>query len=164
CARENGKLRYDWPRGDVFAQKKWIGLKTNADGDIILCLGSSACSAPSNIANATAGDIGLEGGALTVGAIPVVGKVIKPSVTKSTLKRIKRLVTNLSDNSRQGNGLSQEKVEQLQRIINKAGGTLRNDGARGLRGSSAGIPHVQVEGLGRKIKNRHIWTQPDIDI
>lgn len=151
-------------RGNSAAQGEWLGLKINADGEIILCVGTSACASESNVANATAEDLGVEGVALGVSAIPVVGKAVKPSVTKATLKRIKRLIMNLSDNSRQANGLSQEKVEQLKRIVEKAGGTLRNDGIDGQRGSSAGVPHVQVEGMGGKMKSRHIWTQPDIDI
>jgi len=86
-------------------------------------------------------------------------KSVNKGITKSSRKRVKRLIKNLSDNSRQNNGLSQEKVDQLRRIVEKAGGKLRNDGATGVKGSSAGKPHVQTEGLGKSIDSRHIWTQ-----
>ncbi|MFA0813968.1 hypothetical protein, partial [Microbulbifer epialgicus] len=32
CARENGKLRYDWPRGDVFAQKAIVKFNYKTGG------------------------------------------------------------------------------------------------------------------------------------
>ncbi|VAW89998.1 hypothetical protein MNBD_GAMMA18-1387, partial [hydrothermal vent metagenome] len=86
-------------------------------------------------------------------------KSVNKEITKSSRKRVKRLIKNLSDNSRQNNGLSQEKTDQLRRIVEKAGGKLRNDGATGVKGSSAGKPHVQTEGLGKSIDSRHIWTQ-----
>ena len=89
----------------------------------------------------------------------VATKSTSKEITKSSRKRVKRLIKNLSDNSRQNNGLSQEKTDQLRRIVEKAGGKLRNDGATGVKGSSAGKPHVQTEGLGKSIDSRHIWTQ-----
>ncbi len=85
-------------------------------------------------------------------------------VTKSSLRRIKRLIQNLSSNSNKGNGLSQGGVNKLKRIVEKAGGRLRNDGAGGKKGSSAGEPHVQIEGMGGKIKGRHIWTEPGVKL
>lgn len=97
--------------------------------------------------------------------IPALGTITKftngasTEITKSSLKRIKRLLKKLSDNSRHNSGLSQEKTDQLRRIVEKAGGKLRNDGASGVKGSSAGIPHVQTEGLGKSIDSRHIWTK-----
>lgn len=95
-----------------------------------------------------------ETGAVTKGA--------SKEVTKSSRKRIKRLIKNLSDNSRQSSGLSQEKTDQLRRIVERAGGKLRNDGATGVKGSSAGKPHVQTEGLGKSIDSRHIWTKDGV--
>lgn len=89
----------------------------------------------------------------------IATKSASKEITKSSRKRVKRLIKNLSDNSRQNNGLSQEKTDQLRRIVEKAGGKLRNDGATGVKGSSAGKPHVQTEGLGKSIDSRHIWTQ-----
>lgn len=83
-------------------------------------------------------------------------------ITKSSRKRVKKLVKNLSDNSRQNNGLSQGKTDQLRRIVEKAGGKLRNDGASGVKGSSAGKSHVQTEGLGKSIDSRHVWTKEDV--
>lgn len=88
-----------------------------------------------------------------------VTKGASKEITKSSRKRVKRLIKSLSDNSRQNNGLSQEKTDQLRRIVEKAGGKLRNDGASGVKGSSAGKPHVQTEGLGKGIDSRHIWTK-----
>ena len=58
--------------------------------------------------------------------------------------------------------IGQMKVEKLERIVEKAGGSLRNDGASGVKGSSAGTPHVQTEGLGKKTDSRHIWTEPNV--
>ena len=57
---------------------------------------------------------------------------------------------------------SQGKKDQLNRIVEKAGGKLRNDGVSGKKGSSAGVSHVQTEGLGKKIDSRHIWTQENV--
>lgn len=48
------------------AQKETWGFKNNADGGLILCIGSSACSASSNIQNASTSQIVLEG----IGMIP----------------------------------------------------------------------------------------------
>jgi len=98
------------------------------------------------------------------GAIKNVSKLPKAikgttSITKSSRKRVKRLISGLSDNSRQNSGLSQEKTDQLRRIVNKAGGKIRNDGVSGVKGSSAGKPHVQTEGLGKSVDSRHIWTE-----
>ncbi len=92
------------------------------------------------------------------------GAAKKPEweITKSSRKRVKRLIKDLSDNSRQDNGLSQEKTDQLKRIVEKAGGTLRNDGTSGAKGTSAGKPHVQTEGLGKSIDSRHIWTKEGV--
>ena len=83
-------------------------------------------------------------------------------ITKFSLKRVKRLIKNLSDNSKQNNGLSQEETDKLKRMVERAGGRLRNDGVSGIRGSSAGKPHVQTEGLSPSIDRRHIWTQPGV--
>ena len=86
----------------------------------------------------------------------------KVEITNASRKRVKKLIKKLSDNSRQDSGLSQEKVDKLRRIVDKAGGKLRNDGVAGVKGSSAGRPHVQTEGLGKSIDSRHIWTQPGV--
>ena len=101
----------------------------------------------------------------------VVGKIVSRGVAKSasreitdsSRKRVKQLIKGLSDNSRQNDGLSQEKTDQLRRIVEKAGGTLRNDGSSGVKGSSAGKSHVQTEGLGSRIDSRHIWTQDGVE-
>lgn len=92
----------------------------------------------------------------------VVTKGASKEIPKSSRKRVKRLIKDLSDNSRQNKGLSQEKTDQLRRIVEKAGGKLRNDGASGVKGSSAGKPHVQTEGLGKSIDSRHIWTKDGV--
>lgn len=92
----------------------------------------------------------------------VATKGASKEITKSSRKRVKKLVKNLSDNSRQSNGLSQKKTDQLRRIVEKAGGKVRNDGTAGVKGSSAGKPHVQTEGLGKSIDSRHIWTKEGV--
>ncbi|MGK0184161.1 MAG: RHS repeat-associated protein [Halioglobus sp.] len=88
---------------------------------------------------------------------------VETSITKSSRKRIKRLIKNISNNSLQDNGLSQEKTDQLRRLIEKAGGQVRNDGVSGVKGSSGGRPHVQTEGMGKSIDSRHIWTEYGIE-
>ena len=60
--------------------------------------------------------------------------------------------------------LAQGKVKRLERIVEKAGGTLRNDGDSGIKGFSAGTPHVQTEGLGKKTDSRHVWTEPGVKL
>jgi RHS repeat-associated protein len=96
---------------------------------------------------------------LTKSGIKNAPKEVSKVITKSSRKRVKRLIKDLSDNSRKNNGLSQKKTDQLRRIVEKAGGKLRNDGASGVKGSSARKPHVQTEGLGKSIDSRHIWTK-----
>ena len=105
---------------------------------------------------------------VVAGTVAKLGKLVKAAkatksankeITKSSRKRVKRLIKKLSDNSRQNNGLSQEKTDQLRRIVERAGGKLRNDGISGVKGSSAGKPHVQTEGFGKSIDSRHIWTR-----
>ena len=87
-----------------------------------------------------------------------------PNVTRSSLNRIKTLIRSLSRDEAKASPIGQEKVDKLQRIVEKAGGTLRNDGADGVKGSSAGIPHVQTEGLGNKVDSRHVWTERDVKL
>lgn len=89
-------------------------------------------------------------------------KTTKSEITKSSRKRVKGLIKKLSDNRRQNKGLSQEKTERLRRIVEKAGGKVRNDGATGIKGSSAGKSHVQTEGLGKSVDSRHIWTEEGV--
>ncbi len=84
--------------------------------------------------------------------------VVKP-ITDSSRKRLKKLVTNLSK-SDNNPGLSQEKLDKLRRITNKADVNLRVD-LEGVTGT--GIrPHAHVEGMGSKIENRHIWLQEGV--
>ncbi len=83
-------------------------------------------------------------------------------VSKSTKTRIKNLTKSLSKEKRKENGLSQKQVDKLRKIVEKAGGKIRNDGTSGVKGSSAGVPHVHIEGLGGRIKRRHIWTQEGV--
>ncbi|MGB7304140.1 MAG: RHS repeat-associated core domain-containing protein [Burkholderiaceae bacterium] len=47
------------------------------------------------------------------------------AITNSSRKRVKRLINNLSKNDKQLQGLSQKKVDQLRRIVEKAGGKVR---------------------------------------
>ena len=86
------------------------------------------------------------------------------TITRSSLNRVKDLVRSLSTPAAREKPIGQMKVEKLERIVEKAGGQLRNDGASGVRGSSAGTPHVQTEGLGGKTDSRHIWTEPNVKL
>ncbi|MCI5209479.1 MAG: hypothetical protein D3910_11950 [Candidatus Electrothrix sp. ATG2] len=47
------------------------------------------------------------------------------------------------------------KLNQLERVVNKAGGKIRVD-LEGVKGTGV-RPHAHVEGLGSKIESRHIW-------
>ena len=94
-----------------------------------------------------------------VTGLPITPRKAVQQITKSSKKRIKKLVRTLSDNSRMNDGLSPKKTEQLERIVEKAGAKLRNDGTSGVKGTSAGKSHVQTEGLGSRTDKRHIWTK-----
>ena len=85
-------------------------------------------------------------------------------ITRSSLNRVKSLVRGLSRPEAKSNPIGQVKVGKLEQIVEKAGGTVRNDGASGVKGSSAGTPHVQTEGLGPKTDSRHVWTEPDVKL
>lgn len=113
--------------------------------------------------------LGADAAAMFLPFVPAVGgitiraaKDANNEITKSSLRRVKRLVKQLSDKSLQNNGLSQAKTDQLRRIVGKVGGKVRNDGVSGVKGSSAGKPHVQTEGLGKRIDSRHIWTRKGV--
>ena len=99
-------------------------------------------------------------------AIPGDGKAaqIGTRITRASLNRVKALVKALSRAEAKAKPLTQGKAEKLERIVEKAGGTLRNDGDAGVKGSSAGTPHVQTEGLGNKTDSRHVWTEPDVKL
>jgi RHS repeat-associated protein len=101
-----------------------------------------------------------------LGAIPGEGKAAQVGirVTRASLNRVKTLIKALSKADAKAKPLTQGKVEKLERIVEKVGGTLRNDGDSGVKGSSAGTPHVQTEGLGNKTDSRHIWTEPDVKL
>jgi hypothetical protein len=101
-----------------------------------------------------------------LGVVPGAGKgaQIGIKITRASLNRVKALVRALSKAEAKAKPIDQAKVERLERIVEKAGGTLRNDGAAGVKGSSAGTPHVQTEGLGNRTDSRHIWTEPDVKL
>ena len=113
-------------------------------------------------------NLGALGADLAAMAVPFVsggGLAVRAGnkgISKASRKRLKKVIKKLSDNSRQNKGLSQDKVNQLRRVVKKAGGNIRNDGVSGVKGSSAGIPHVQTEGLGKSIDSRHIWTKEGV--
>ena len=56
--------------------------------------------------------------------------------------------------SKPGVKLSDDKIAQLKRVVEKAGGKLRTE--VGEQGSVNGIKHSQVEGLGTSMNSRHI--------
>lgn len=66
-------------------------------------------------------------------------------------KAIKAIVMNAS---RSGVALSPSKVDQLRRVVTRAGGRLRTE--VGKTGTVKGILHSQVEGFGKKTAARHI--------
>ena len=77
------------------------------------------------------------------------GKAAKASVKHAKL--IKRIVRNASE---EGAELSVEKLQQLRRVVEKAGGKIRTE--IGTTGSVRNILHSHVEGFGNKTAHRHI--------
>ncbi len=57
-------------------------------------------------------------------------------------------------------GLSQQKLDQLRRITNRTGGEV-NMHLDGIKGTGT-RPHAHVEGLGTKVRDRHIWLQEGV--
>lgn len=80
-------------------------------------------------------------------------------ITKASRGRIKQLVTNLSKPEKNP-GLSQEKLEQLRRIADKADAKVRVD-LDGVTGTGV-KPHAHVEGMGSKVEGRHIWLEEGV--
>jgi hypothetical protein len=78
------------------------------------------------------------------------GKYKAANVAIEHRKAIKAIVMKASKSP----GLSDAKIAQLRRVVEKAGGRLRTE--IGKRGGMNGILHSQVEGFGTKIASRHI--------
>jgi len=70
---------------------------------------------------------------------------------------LKRIVQSAT---KPGVMLSDSKIAQLERVVTKAGGTVRTE--IGKTGSVRGVLHSHVEGLGSRVESRHIIhaTQP----
>ncbi len=80
------------------------------------------------------------------------------SITKSSLNRLKNLVKRLS--RIENVGLSQNKLDQLGRVGERAGAKVRVD-IDGVKGTGV-RPHAHLEGLGKKVESRHIWLQDGV--
>jgi response regulator of citrate/malate metabolism len=75
------------------------------------------------------------------------------------MKRFKRAINNLSK-LENNLGLSQDKLDQLRRIADKAKAQVRVD-LKGVKGTGV-KPHAHVEGMGKKVELRHIWLQEGV--
>lgn len=87
-----------------------------------------------------------------------IGSNTVPNVTRSSSQRLKTTIRNLSRH--ESSGLSQQKIDQLRRIAERAGARVRidRDGVKGM-----GVrPHAHVEGLGKKVQSRHIWIRDGV--
>ncbi len=80
-------------------------------------------------------------------------------VSRGTLKRVKRLVKNLSKKA-DNPGLDQGTFDRLRKLVEKIGGKTRVD-ADGVRGTGVD-PHAHVEGLGSGVEGRHIWLEKGV--
>ncbi len=87
-------------------------------------------------------------GMVGINAIPGGGEGAQ-AVRHSRL--IKRIVQNAS---KAGVVLSDAKIEQLSRVVTRAGGSVRTE--VGASGSVNGILHTHVEGFGSRVEGRHI--------
>ena len=78
-------------------------------------------------------------------------KFQKPVKRQKTLKKI------INKASQSKDGLPDKKIEQLKRVVKKAGGKTRTE--VGQKGTMKGKLHTQTEGLGGKTDRRHIIHQ-----
>ena len=85
--------------------------------------------------------------------LPIGGIGKAAGVGRASLKRLKKLIKKHSKPT--NSGLNKQKLNQLERVVNKAGGKIRVD-LEGVKGTGV-RPHAHVEGLGSKIESRHIW-------
>ena len=85
------------------------------------------------------------------------GRVIMRPIVKEApkalphQKAIKKIVRNAS---KPGVTLSDKKIDQLKRVVNRSGGKVRTE--VGTTKNIKGVKHSQVEGYGGKTKSRHI--------
>lgn len=75
-------------------------------------------------------------------------------IQAGSLKEYKSLVRQLS---KPGSQLSKTELQQFEKLTQQFGGKLRYD-LNPVKGKVL-KPHVQVEGLGNKVENRHIWIE-----
>jgi len=75
-------------------------------------------------------------------------------IQAGSLKEFKLLVQQLS---KPGSQLSKSELQQFEKLTEQFGGKLRYD-LNPIKGKKL-QPHVQVEGLGSKVGNRHIWLE-----
>ena len=76
---------------------EWIGLKKNADEDLILCVGEEACADPSNVADAGWGDVAAWGTMLLVERVPVGRALDKVPVPKGVQNKIEEVSDKVSE-------------------------------------------------------------------
>ncbi len=77
-----------------------------------------------------------------------------PGKIKSVVRHRKAIKSIVKNASKPEVRLNDQKIEQLRRVVNKAGGNLRTE--KGQRGTMKGVWHSQVEGFGPRISHRHI--------
>jgi len=76
---------------------EWIGLKKNADEDLILCVGEEACADPSNVADAGWGDVAAWGAMLLVERVPVGRVLDSVPVPKGVQNKIEEVSDKVSE-------------------------------------------------------------------
>ncbi|HUW47042.1 MAG TPA: RHS repeat-associated core domain-containing protein, partial [Dehalococcoidia bacterium] len=96
-----------------------------------------------------------EAAAVSPGAIDL--QWFASRINIGSLKELKQLVQELS---KPGSKLSQQELDELRGLVDEYGGTLRLD-LEGVKGSGV-PPHAHIEGLGSKVKSRHIWLEDGV--
>jgi hypothetical protein len=85
-------------------------------------------------------------------------KIIRKSKIKAdSLQELKQLINQLS---KPGSRLTQRELNQLRTLVKRHSGKIRVD-LEGVKGTGV-EPHAHVEGLGKKVKSRHIWLQDGV--
>jgi RHS repeat-associated protein len=79
-------------------------------------------------------------------------------INANSLKELKSLIQKLSKPSSE---LTKKELHQFTKLVEKYGGKIRKD-LNPVKGKIR-KPHVQVEGLGKSIENRHIWLKNGVN-
>jgi hypothetical protein len=96
---------------------------------------------------------------VALATLPLPGPSGKYKAANSLIKHRKLIKAIVMNASRAGVKLSPAKIAQLERVVTKAGGTLRAEQGMRQGGKLFGIMHFQVEGFGQAIKSRHIFPK-----